>query len=883
MRTFFNWLVEFLSPILAVLLFVGISLVFWSHYEQSQKHANEIAIEDAKNFSSSVAQFRNFYATTILPALKSYNVPITHDYLTRPGALPLPATFAIDFGEKLSANSDYRVRLYSDKPFSWRKNAGIRDAFEAEAMAYLRANPDGYISRFDTIDNQPVLRFAVADVMQESCVGCHNTYPGSPKTDWKVGDVRGVLEVVRPVSSLYQESEAAAWQTFIAMMIMAFGALVLLAFVIRRMKAVLAEVKRQHVKARAIMDSVVDAIVVIDQQGVIIETNKAVENVLGYTQAGLQGQNINIIVPEPHHHAHDGYLRRYLKEGTPKVIGFTRQLQARKQDGSLIPIDLAVSEVKHDDSTIFTGIIRDVSERQKAEEAVRKARDEALASAQMKSEFLANMSHEIRTPMNGVIGMTDLLLDTDLTTEQRDLTLTVKKSADSLLGIINDILDFSKIEAGKLELHIEPVDLVTLLDSVMDMVAPSAQSKGLALAYFIDMEVAKTVQTDGTRLRQVLMNLLSNAIKFTEKGQVYVEVRPHPSQRDSVVFAIVDSGLGISEQGQAKLFSAFTQVDGSSTRVYGGTGLGLTISKQLVKLLGGDIAVQSQLGEGSTFSFNIHAPAKGSDKALKPLVQAQTMLLLMKPSIVRDKLVAQFAQLNVTLRAYDLVGLNEAQTDNTLPLWVDMSAIDGLYENPLSLIHDLKVTHGAITLLVTHKQAAQWRDHVERLGISMRVKPIKYGHIAHWILSNRQSIGGISMAERTPITQVSLTMGGYKLLLVEDNPINQKLALALLKKMGLEADVACDGEQALEKLAQQAYDLVLMDCQMPNKDGYQTTRELRATSGENQRVTVIAMTANAMQGDEDKCYAAGMDDYISKPVNPTILTQKLVRWLQAKG
>ena len=403
LRKFLNWIVEFLSPILAVLLFVGVSLVFWSHYEQSQQHANDIAIEDAKSFSSSVAQFRNFYATTILPALKPYNVPITHDYLTRPGTLPLPATFAIDFGDKLSEQSNYRVRLYSDMPFSWRENAGIRDDFEAEAMAYLRDHPDGYISRFDTIDNQRVLRFAIADVLQESCVACHNSYPGTPKTDWKAGEVRGVLEVIRPVSSIYQQSEKAAWKTFIAMMLMAFSALVLLAFVIRRMKMVLAEVKRQHVKTRAIMDSVVDAIVVIDQQGIIIETNKAVETVLGYTQADLLGQNINIIVPEPHHQAHDGYLQRYLKEGTPKVIGFTRQLQARKQDGSLIPIDLAVSEVKHNESTIFTGIIRDVTERQKTEEEVKNARDEAVASAQMKSEFLANMSHEIRTPMNGVI------------------------------------------------------------------------------------------------------------------------------------------------------------------------------------------------------------------------------------------------------------------------------------------------------------------------------------------------------------------------------------------------------------------------------------------------------------------------------------------------
>ena len=877
-----NWMIEFVAPILAALLFVGVSYVFWDHYEQAEQQAQEIAVEDARNFSSSVAQFRNFYAATILPALRQYNVPVTHDYLNIPGAVPLPATFAIDFGDMLSESADYKVRLYSDLPFSWREGGGLRDNFEQEAMAYLRDNPDGFVSRFETFEGREVLRFAVADVLEQSCVACHNSYPGSPRNDWQVGEVRGILEVVRPVSSLYQQKEQQAWYAFITMMAMAFSALLLLALVIRRMKSALSEAQREHVKTRTIMDSVVDAIIVIDQQGIITETNQAVSNVLGYQPNELIGQNVNMIVPAPHHQPHDSYIQRYLTDRQPHVIGQTRQLEARKKDGSIIPIDLAVSEVRtrHGSST-FTGVIRDVTERKRSEEEVKSARDQALESARLKSEFLANMSHEIRTPMNGVIGMTGLLLDTPLSHEQRELTLTVKKSADSLLGIINDILDFSKIEAGKIELFYESVELVPMLDSVMDMVAPAAQSKQLNLGYYIDPKLPAEITTDLTRLRQILMNLLSNAIKFTEQGEVYLTVKPDALNNQKIRFSVIDSGMGISKQGQDRLFSAFSQVDGSASRVFGGTGLGLVIAKQLAALLGGDIQVESQLGQGSCFSFDILPQAQGDAVCLPVFNQPVSLAMIMKPGKVRDLTCEQLNALNVQVNAYDLVEFNEADWPQNERVWLDLSVIECCYAQPISLVKDLKQSHSKLTLLVSHKQAGDWRERAAEIGVSLRIKPIKYANISHWLLSESamnkaESVKQFQVDAEKPVLKI---LGGKRILLVEDNLINQKLATALLSKLGVEVELAQQGDEALDKLTTTEFDLVLMDCQMPIKDGYQATRELRQAKHQQAEIVVIAMTANAMQGDEEKCYAAGMNDYITKPVNPDVLREKLLKWL----
>lgn len=877
MKRFYLWLVDYVAPIIALFLVVGISLVFWLHINSSERHLNQVALEDARNFSGSVAQFRNFYADTIVPAVRQHNVPITHDYLNIPGTVPLPATFAIDFGDKLSIDSNYNVRLYSDLPFSWRKGGGLHDEFERDAMAYLRDNPEAYFIRHETLeDGTRVLRYAVADILTESCVACHNSYPGTPRTDWKLGDVRGVLEVTRPVSSLHIKNEASAMRTFIAMLVMAIIALMMLGLVLRRNKQTTAEAKRQQQKIQSIMDSVVDAIIVIDEKGRVLEANHSVLQVLGYRVDELVGQNIKMIVPEPDQAAHDDYIRRYISDGDPRVIGFTRHVEALTKSGREIPIDLAVSEVLSGEKRLFTGVIRDVTERKKAQIEIEKARDQAVQSAKMKSEFLANMSHEIRTPMNGVIGMTGLLLDTSLTPEQRELTLTVKSSADSLLGIINDILDFSKIEAGKLEISIEMVDLIALLDGVIDMVAPSAQAKDISLGYFIQPSIPARIKTDPIRLRQVLINLLGNGVKFTTKGAVYLNVTSQAVE--AIQFEIIDSGMGISEEGQTKLFGAFSQVDSSSTRGFGGTGLGLAISRQLVELLGGQIAVESELGRGSRFYFSLPLMGATTEPCLRPMLKPIKLAWVMKDNMLRELYIKQFAQLDIEVIPFSLMTLNDAQLDSAIPVWLDMDEIVRCYDRPLSLINDIKVHHSSVSLMVSHKQASEWREQMNRLGVKVRIKPIKFANLSHWIHPSSQSASMLQPSTQQAL-HTEIRFGQAKVLLVEDNIVNQKLALALLNRLGLNPVVASNGQQALELLAKQHFDLVLMDCQMPIKDGYTATKELRESAGINKTIPVIALTANAMQGDEERCYASGMNDYVAKPINPQVLSDKLQHWL----
>ncbi len=421
---------SYFFPLLALSLLTGIGFVFWQNYEEHQQVSQEIALEDARNFSISVVEFRNYYAKKILPSLVKRGVPVMHDFENHPdGAAPLPATFAKDFGRYLSSDGDgYKVKLYSDQPFVWSQDSQHLDAFEADAMAYLRQHPDQPYWKIVHQDGRKVLRYARADVLKESCVGCHNTYPGTPKTDWKAGDVRGVLEVQRPLSYGVAD-EKHAWRSFLFMVGLALITLFLLAVMMRRLKLSLRESRQlleeqsaaneqlnteaghrrqlteelvmSQNKTRAVMNSVTDVIIVIDSKGIVIEVNRAIEKMFGYAMDDILGQNISVLMPNPYRDAHDGYLETYLKTRQKNVIGRTRRVEGMKKSGECFPVDLSVSEVQLNDTVVFTGVIRDITEQVAVEETMAQARDQAIQSAQLKSEFLANMSHEIRTPMNG--------------------------------------------------------------------------------------------------------------------------------------------------------------------------------------------------------------------------------------------------------------------------------------------------------------------------------------------------------------------------------------------------------------------------------------------------------------------------------------------------
>jgi PAS domain S-box-containing protein len=640
----------YLIPIFGLLLLLGAAAMLgYLRHEMTQLQRNS-AVQEAEHFSASITEFRNFYSAEIVPRARASGMEITHAYRQSPNALPLPATFALDFGEFLSRNREVStVQLFSDLPFPWRSGQRPLDDFQTAALAALKAKPEQAFDRVETIAGQEVLRYAVADRMVASCVACHNSYPGSPRTDWKVGDVRGVLEVRRVLTDEATQLERGMRNAVLmAAGVVALG-LLLVALTVRGLRAsdarnrlLLAETaqaneslqreigQRELVednlrfnegKLRAIFDSILEGVIVIDRRGSIVQANRIACEMFGWQMSDLIAQNVASLMPGGQASQHDGHLASYLKTGEHSVIGRTRIFEGLRRDGSTFPMQLAVSEVRVGREVLFTGIISDISAQVAREDELRAARDAAIDSTRMKSEFLANMSHEIRTPMNGIIGMTDLALDTELNAEQREYISIVKASADSLLTIINDILDSSRIEAGKLLIESQPFALAPAMDETVRSLSTLARRKGLTLDLQLAPSLPATLVGDATRLRQVLINLIGNAIKFTETGSIRVTVDGEPAADDrfTLRFAVTDTGIGISADKTAYIFNPFAQEDASITRKFGGTGLGLSICQRLVALMGGSIAVDSEPGRGSTFRFSALLGMPPAASAARPV------------------------------------------------------------------------------------------------------------------------------------------------------------------------------------------------------------------------------------------------------------------------
>jgi PAS domain S-box-containing protein len=783
-----RWPMQWLAAVLSA---VCVWVVFYT-YQSSESMVRQYAVESAQTHADSVTQFRNFYTQELVPRAIKGGLAVTHDYQSSEKALPLPATLTIDLGHYLSRmDGGTQVNLYSDLPFPWRQAERQLDDFQRQALVHLKAHPNEPFVREEVMNGQRVLRFAQADRMLPRCVACHNSYPGSPFTQWKDGDVRGALEVVLPVSQWQTASTAVLNRTFLVLLALLFCGLFLIWLSVRRIRSALQtsrqlsadrqlairqlsqeitereqaerQLRLSESKLSGIFKSVPEAIVVANAQGQILQCNAATEAIFGYPQQALMGQNIRLLMDEQDRRHHDGHLASYLKTGHKRLMNTPRVMLGRREDGSLFPVRLTISETRMDNEHVFIGVMQDFTAIQKAQDLLVEAKDKAEQANRMRGEFLANMSHEIRTPMNGIVGMTELALEQSTTPAQKEYLTLARDSAHHLLQIINEILDFSKIEAKALELQPELLSPAQLIRHTVRSLEPLARAKGIALNLVPDPAFPEWGRLDPVRVRQVLTNLIGNAIKFTTEGSVTVQTEAllvaHDEQTVMLRVSITDTGIGFDPSRTEALFSPFTQADGSVTRSFGGTGLGLAITRSLVQLMGGDVTAQGHPGQGACFVVNF--PMEKATRELAHLM---------------------------------------AQADVPLPVM------------PQSEVSPLKV------------------------------------------------------------------------LLVEDHDINRKLAEIMLQRMGCHYATAQDGQEALDRMAGEHFDVVLMDVMMPVMDGITALghlREREAATG--QHSVVLMVTAHAMTGDRERFLAAGADGYVSKPMSQTALQAEIDRVLAQRA
>ncbi len=641
-----------------------------------------------------------------------------------------------------------------------------------------------------------------------------------------------------------------------------------------------------------------NAIVITDREGSVLSANPAFTALTGYSAEEVIGRNLRVLKSGKNDRSFYEHLWQTVLAGET----WRGELINRRKDGSLYSEEMTITPVR--DATGQVGHLismkQDITDRKRAEAELQQAKEAAEAASQAKGDFLATMSHEIRTPMNGIIGMTGLLLDTPLGREQREHAETVRGSAEALLIIINDILDFAKIEAGRMTIEPIPCNLRDIVEEVAEMMAAKAEERGLDLVVRYAPDAPWRIVGDPGRIRQVLTNLAGNAIKFTEHGHVLIDVEcEHRTGSEARLrVSVEDTGIGIPAEKFGQLFERFTQADASTTRRYGGTGLGLAISKQLVELMGGRLSVTSQPGEGSSFSIVLTLPldAQAPTTSTSVTVLKGLRALVVDDNAVNrrvlDEQVTSFGMRTQCVAsgqaALDAMREGVAAGDPFRIAVIDfqMPSMDG--EMLGHTIQSEPALRDTVMVMLTSLGHGHDAARLCEMGFAARlVKPVRASQLASvlataWVARRGLTTEKTAVAAapvRTAPTAEPVHQFPARVLVAEDNATNQKVAARMLEKLGCRVDVAANGREAVEMLGRLPYDIVFMDCQMPEMDGFAATAEIHRRQGDGHRTPIIAMTANAMLGDRERCLAAGMDDYVSKPVRAKFLLLALQRWL----
>ncbi|MBK9145290.1 MAG: response regulator [Candidatus Melainabacteria bacterium] len=646
----------------------------------------------------------------------------------------------------------------------------------------------------------------------------------------------------------------------------------------------LAQANEKVANLAKMVESSGDGIIGIDPRGTILSWNRGAVSLYGFEPEEAIGRPIEIILPGA---SDDADLVKQICQG--EAVSYCDTVH-RRSDGSLVDVSVTASSVRSDSGeTVGASLIaRDVSDRRLAERNLTIARDQAVQALNFKSEFLANMSHEIRTPLNAVIGLSDLLARTRLNAEQRDLTKTIVTSANVLLDLINNVLDYSKLEARRLELELMDFELVHVVEETAEVVATKSRDKGLALMTYVDPGVPNLLRGDPGRIRQILINLIDNAIKFTEEGEVVVRATClSQSGREALIeIRVSDTGIGISSETASQLFTPFTQAGSETSRTYGGTGLGLSISRKLAALMNGNLSLESDPGGGTTFKLLIPLEMPGADlpkqEPERGAFDYLRALIIDGPrgssAIVRD-------YLNSWGMTCDLVVSFEAALEALDSQSYDFVFVDHeLSQEDWSAVKAIEKKSEARLLLITSQTRGLIAEAAIEAGYAAcLVRPLKQSQLFDCIMtlveSKSDETDSISLSEER--TRAGQDISSTSLILVvEDNPVNQKVALLQLRDLGLAAHAVGNGKEALAATESTNYSLILMDCQMPVMDGYETTRAIRKREAHTgNRCAIVAMTAHALEGDREKCLAAGMDDYISKPVNQAKIRAVVEKWL----